>query len=95
MAALTCVVLTKVVDRGLLFHCTTEPETKLDPLTVKVNPESPTLAVVVDRAAIAGKGLLTENVVRFELPPPGAGFDTDTFAVEPVATSTAGIAAVS
>jgi hypothetical protein len=35
--------LTKVVVRGLPFHCTTEPETNPVPFTVRVNPVPPGL----------------------------------------------------
>ena len=36
ICALNCVTLTKVVMRAVPFHCTTEPFTKLLPVTVKV-----------------------------------------------------------
>ena len=41
IAAVSCVALTNVVVRAAPFHCTTEPETKLLPLTVSVNAGPP------------------------------------------------------
>ena len=42
--ALNCEALTKVVVRFESFHRTVEPETKLDPLTVRAKPGPPALA---------------------------------------------------
>lgn len=42
-AAVNCVAFTNVVESGEPFHCTVEPETKPEPLTVSVNAGPPTV----------------------------------------------------
>src|SRR5262245_55692012 len=54
IVAVSRVLLTNVVVRGALFHCTTEPETKLLPLTVKVKAAPPATVLLGDSALIAG-----------------------------------------
>jgi hypothetical protein len=44
--AVSCNALTKVVVRSAPFHLMVEPETKLDPLTVRGKPGPPALAIV-------------------------------------------------
>src|SRR5271170_8076353 len=56
MFALSCVALTKVVVRAPPFHCTTAPFTKLDPVTLNVNPGPPNVALVVLSEASTGSG---------------------------------------
>lgn len=94
IAAVNCVALTKVVVRGLPFHCTVEPLTKLLPLTVKVKAAPPAVAPFGFKLVIEGRGLLMANVAASEVPPPGAGVVTVTLAVLAVAMSVAGIKAV-
>ena len=66
----------KVVERALLLILTTELDTKLVPLTVNVNPESPTFFELGDMETFVGPKLLTVNVCPFEVPPPGAELNT-------------------
>src|SRR4030095_15012844 len=95
IAAVSCVPFTNVVLRAAPFHCTTEPETKLLPLTVSVNAGPPAVALLGDRVVRLGAGVpvLIVKVSALEVPPPG--FATVTCAVPAVAMSLAGIAAVS
>jgi len=93
MAALNCVAPTNVVVRADPFQLTTELLTNPLPFTVKVKAAPPTVAVDGDRELMEGTGLLTLNAELPDVPPPGAGFDTVTWAVPVVATSVAGMAA--
>jgi hypothetical protein len=60
--AVSWVVLTKVVARSDPFHRTVAPETKLEPLTVRVNPGSPAFFELGLIPEIDGTGLLTVRV---------------------------------
>ena len=95
MAAVSRVLLTKVVVRVVPFHCTAEPETKFEPSTVRVKPEAPTMALDGPSAETTGTGLLTVKGAEFEVPPPGPGLTTFMLAVLATATSLAKIDAVS
>src|SRR6267143_5645078 len=96
IAAVSWMVLTKVVVRAAPFHCTVvEPFTNPVPLTVSVKAAPPTVALVGTSAVIVGMGLLTGNVSAAEAPPPGVGVNTVTCGVAAVAMSAAVIAAVS
>ena len=64
------------------------------PLTVSVNADPPTVAFDGDTEVIVGTGLLTGNVQVPEVPPPGAGLVTVTFAVVATPRSLEGIWAV-
>jgi hypothetical protein len=57
MAAVSCVLLTKLVLRPEPFTCTTDPLTKFDPLTVSVNAPFPATVAEGDRLEIDGTGL--------------------------------------
>ncbi len=57
MAALSSVLLTKVVVRSAPFHCTAEPKTKFDPLTVRMKFGPPAAALLGESAFRTGKGL--------------------------------------
>jgi hypothetical protein len=98
MAAVTCVVPTKVVGRFTPFQRTTEEATKLLPLTAGVKAGPPAVALLGESKVRAGTGLSTGllmvNVRALEVPPPGAGLNTVTWAVPSVAMSLAGMAAV-
>ena len=91
MAAVSWVALTNVVDRGLPFHFTVAPLTKLVPVTVSVNAGLPACALFGESAVMVGAA--TVNVTAFEAAPPG--FATVICAVPAAATSVAGMAAVS
>ena len=88
-------MLTNVVVRADPFTCTSDPLTKLLPLTVSVNPELPAAALVGEMLAKDGTGLTTANVIADEVPSPGAAVLTvmERFPVE--AISLAEMAAVS
>src|SRR5262249_57313345 len=78
MLAVSWVALTKVVARGLPFHCTTDAAMKLVPVTVRVKPGPPWKALLGASAVSAGTGLtaVMVKVRAFETPPPGAGLST-------------------
>ncbi len=94
IAAVNWLLLTNVVLRSEPFQRTTEPEVKLLPLTVRVKPAPPAVALEGESELSAGAGLLMVNVSALEVPPPGAGLKTVTCAVPPVAISPAAIEAV-
>jgi hypothetical protein len=86
-----------VVVRSAPFHRTTEFVTKLVPFTVKVNAAPPAVAELGESPLVVGTGLLAGlivNVCTLEVPPPGAGLNTVTWAVPAAAISVAGIDAV-
>jgi hypothetical protein len=89
------VLLTNVVARADPFTCTTDPLTKLLPLTVSVNPAPPAVTLVGEMLDNVGAGLLTASVTADEVPPPGAALLTvmERFPAEEM--SLAGIVAVS
>jgi hypothetical protein len=89
------VPLTNVVVRLDPFTCTTDPLTKLLPLTVNVKAAPPAAAVLGDRLLSVGTGLFTEKVRAALVPPPGAPLTTVMERLPGEATSLAGIAAVS
>lgn len=93
--AVTCELLTKVVVRSEPFHLTTQPLTKLVPLTVSVKPAAPAVAEDGERPETVGTGLLTEKFCELLIPPPGAGLETLTGNCPELARSELGIAAVS
>src|SRR4029077_418429 len=95
MAAVSCGLLMKVVVRLLPFQRTTEPDTKLVPVAVRVKAAPPAAALVGDSDVSVGAGLLTVNVTAAEVPPPGVGEKTVTEGVPAVAISAAVMAAVS
>ena len=54
--AVSCVELTNVVVRLLPFQLTTDPDTKLEPLTVRVKADPPAVALVGEIVLMAGVG---------------------------------------
>jgi hypothetical protein len=62
MDAVNWVPLTNLVVRLEPFHCTAEPETKLEPFTVRVNAAPPAVALEGDIELMDGTRL-------FEAPP--------------------------
>ena len=97
MAAISLVALTKVVVLAIPLKLTTELLMKLDPLTVNVSAPDPATTVAGSSVVMAGTGLLAVmvSVAAFEVPPPGVGLVTVTFAVPAVLISVARIDAVS
>jgi hypothetical protein len=95
IAALSCVVLTKVVGRGAPFQFTTNPFTKFVPVTSKVKPVGLQYGVeaiwVVDAESEVMVGLRIAKEMGVDVPPPGAGLKTVTCAVPADAISAAGI----
>lgn len=98
IAAVNRVLLTNVVVRLAPFHCTTEPETKLEPLTASVKAAPPAVAPVGESELAVGMGLLAGALMvkdsAVEVPPPGAGLTTVTGAVPTAVISAARMAAV-
>jgi hypothetical protein len=94
MEAVSLVLLANVVVRADPFQSTTEPETKFEPFTVRVKAGPPAVALLGEIELIAGTGLLTANVIAFDVPPPGRAFTTVTETVPPVLISDEGTAAV-
>jgi len=88
------VLLTKVVVRFEPFHWTTDAGMKLVPFTVKVNAPLPAITLSGERLESVGNGLLTAKVSD-HTPPFGGGFVTEIEGNEAVATSLAGMAALS
>ena len=98
ITAVSCVELTKVVERGDPFQFTTSPSTKFVPFTVKVTPvalqDGVVFEEVVDAESEVMIGGTIENVT-LDVPPPGAGVDTLTWAVPTDRIFPAGISATS
>jgi len=92
IAAVSCVLLTKVVLRLEPFTCTRDPFTKFEPFTVSVKVPLPTTTVAGDRLVSDGTGLLTVKVRDALVPPPGV--ETVTERDPAVASVLAGIVAV-
>src|SRR5262245_54459415 len=85
IAAVNCVLLTKVVGRFSAFQRTTDPLTKFVPMTARVKAGEPAVAVAGSREVIVGTGLVGAGpITKFtglEVPPPGAGLNTVMLAV--------------
>src|SRR3989442_1608036 len=90
------VLLREVVGRAARSQGTAEAATKLLPLTVSVTPAPPAVALLGVRALSAGTGFeaVMVKVTAAEVPPPGAGLNTVTWAVPARAISAAAMAAV-
>ena len=93
IAAVSWEALMKVVALAAPLNFTTEPATKPAPFTVSVNAAPPAVALAGESDDAEGAGLLMVNVCAFEMPPPGGGFVTVTFAVPPLAIYAAGTVA--
>jgi hypothetical protein len=63
--------LTKPVDRGDPFHCTTDPGRNPEPLTVKVKEGPPAVADRGLRLEMDGEGAPIVKVTEVEADPPG------------------------
>ena len=68
---------------------------KLVPFAVRVNAAPPAVALAGEMEVSVGTGLLIVKVCMLDVPPPGAGLTTATFAVPALVTSLAAIEAVS
>src|SRR5207247_2516825 len=95
MEAVSLVSLTKVVARSAPFQSTTDPETKLVPWTVRLNPGPCALVEVGLSPDMLGTGFGAVIVNVTALDVPSIGVATVTLAVPGLAMSLAGIAAVS
>jgi hypothetical protein len=69
--AVTCVALTKVVDRGKPFQRKTQLVAKLTPVAVRVNEAEPSVVKAGERAEIMGRSGSTVKVRMLETAPPG------------------------
>ena len=81
IAAVSWVALTTVVVRLAPFQRTVEPTTKFEPLTVRLKPAPPVVALAGASAVKPGTGLVDGappmvNVCAAEVPPPGVGENT-------------------
>src|ERR1700689_5684988 len=94
IAAMTCVLFTKVVAMGFPFQETTDEGTKPLPATASVVADAPASTLGGVMAVIAGTGLFTLKLIPPEVPPAGVGLDTATAAMTPMASFAAGSAAL-
>lgn len=79
----------------LPFQLTTDPATKFEPVTVRVNVDEPAIVDVGSTDVRTGIGLEIVNVKLFEVPPPGEGLFMVTVAVPAIVRYPAGTVAVS
>jgi len=61
----------KVVVSAEPFHSTVSPETKLVPVTVRLNVELPAMALEGVSELVVGVGALTAKLLELEVVPPG------------------------
>lgn len=98
IAVSCCVALTNVVGRGDPFQFTTRPSTKFVPFTVKVMPVTLQDGVVFEEVVDAESEVMIGGTIEngtLDVPPPGAGVDTLTWAVPTDTIFPAGIMAIS
>ena len=86
-------MLMNVVVSDAPFHVTTVDGTNPVPLMVTRRAADPTSAFAGLTPVIEGTGLFTVKLTADEVPPPGAGLCTVSFAVVPSARSVAGMVA--
>src|SRR4029450_12271132 len=91
--ACNCVPLTNVVGRVAPFQRTTDALANPLPVTVTVNAAAPAVTPEGDTDTTLGTGFAIVNAKLPDVPPPGAGVNTDTCAGPPVAISAPSIAA--
>jgi hypothetical protein len=94
IAEVNCVLVASVA-RLFPFQRITEPETKLEPVTVRTKAGPPAVTLVGERPVITGTGFITANRAAVETPPPGAGLDTVTCALPAIDRSAVDINATS
>jgi hypothetical protein len=92
--ALSRFAFMKVVNRSDPFHRTTEVGIKFDPLTVRLKPAPPAVALDGLRLVRTGTPDLIVKVNALEVPPPGVGLNTVTDADPTAAMSAAVMEAV-
>src|SRR5678816_2644732 len=63
IVAVSCVELTNVVVRAAPFQRTTDPDTKLVPLTVSVNADPPAAALLGESDVSVGTGFASSSVI--------------------------------
>jgi hypothetical protein len=85
-AAVISVPPTNVVTSAELFQLTTELVRKLVPFTSSVVPAAPAVTLVGLTLVIVGTGLSTSKSTAADVPPPGDGFTTVTWATVPFAS---------
>ncbi len=96
IAAVSCVALTRVVERGKPFQLTTSPFVKPVPFTVSVSPVWLQYGVVVDAESDVSVGeRMIGNETELEVLVLDAGVATATWAVPTEAISAAGSVALS
>jgi hypothetical protein len=79
MDAVSCVALTNVVVAATPLKLTAAPLTKPEPVTVRVKPVLPAVALLGESVVMTGGGLVTEKLMAgVEVPPPGAALVTVT-----------------
>jgi hypothetical protein len=93
--ALTALLLTNIVVRAAPFHCTVAPCANPLPLTVRSKAPLPATMLAGLSEAISGAPAVIAKETAAEVPPPGVGFTTVTWAVPTLATSATAIPAVS
>ena len=76
------------------FQAITEDETKPEPVTSRGVSPDPASKLEGLMLLIAGTGLSTEKLTAGDVPPPGEGFTTVTFAIDALARSAAGMVAL-
>lgn len=94
MLAVNCVEFTNVVVRAAPSHCTIAPETKLLPVTVRVNAALPATAVAGLREVIVGTGFGGTLIVKEDAAEVFPLLTTVICAVPEVAISAAAMLAV-
>jgi hypothetical protein len=92
--AFTEVAVTYVVVRGEPFQFMVDPETNFVPVTVRVKPAPPAVALEGVSLVSVGIALSIVNVWAPDVPPPGIGLSTVTEAVPAVLISAPDIVAV-
>jgi len=92
--AFNSVALTTVVARAVPFQVITVVATKPDPVTPSRTSLDPATTLAGLTLLIVGTGLFTVKSTPGELPPPGDGFTTVSFATVPLAKLLAGIVAL-
>ena len=93
--ACSCVAVWETIARLLPFHMTWEDGMKLEPVTVSVKAGPPAMALAGESGdVVAGTGLLTQNEIGGDVPPPGAGVKTVIELQPTIVKSEVGTAAV-
>src|SRR5438034_5891733 len=94
--AVSCVTDPNVVGLGVPFTCTTELPANPDPVAVSVKtpPPANTLVGLILVSVGTPGGAVTVSVAPLDVPPPAAGLNTVIVGVPVLATSVAGLAAV-